>query len=114
MEKRPNRGITLIALVITIIVLLILAGVTIAALNGENGILGRAGQASETTKDVSEDEQVKMAVADALIDGTGTLSTENVKNALVGEFGADKVVTEGADATFSGDGPWTFKGRLIQ
>ena len=36
-EKRemPNKGITLIALVITIIVLLILAGVSIATLTGK-------------------------------------------------------------------------------
>ena len=34
-EKRQNKGITLIALIITIIVLLILAGVSLAMLTGE-------------------------------------------------------------------------------
>ena len=105
--KRNVDGITLIALVVTIIVLLILAGVTIAMLTGENGILGRAGQASETTKDVSEDEQVKLAVADALLDGTGTLSADNLTKAFKNEFGTEKV----PNGTFSGDGPWTFKGE---
>ena len=44
---KPNKGITLIALVLTIIVLLILAGVTIAALSGPNGILTNATKARE-------------------------------------------------------------------
>ena len=35
-ERRREKGITLIALVISIIVLLILAGVSIAMLTGEN------------------------------------------------------------------------------
>ena len=41
-NKKGQKGITLIALVITVIVLLILAGVTIAALSGDNGILTKA------------------------------------------------------------------------
>ena len=35
-DKKFNKGITLIALVVTIIVLLILSGVTISMLTGEN------------------------------------------------------------------------------
>ena len=35
-NKKENKGITLIALVITIVVSLILAGVSIAMLTGEN------------------------------------------------------------------------------
>ncbi len=74
---------------------------------GKNGIIGSAGQASETTKDVSEDEQLKLAVADALIYGTGTLTTDNVRQGLISEFGENKVT----DTTFTGTGPWTFKGE---
>ncbi len=107
MENNKNKGITLIALVVTIIVLLILAGISINMLIGKNGIIGRAGQADEITKDVTEEEQVKLAVTDALINGTGTLSTENVKNALKNKFGADKVTND----TFKGEGPWKFKGE---
>ena len=40
-NKKIEKGITLISLVVTIIVLLILAGVSIAMLTGENGILTR-------------------------------------------------------------------------
>ena len=106
-QKNNIKGITLIALVITIIVLLILAAVSIATLTGENGILTKANDASETTKDKTEEEQVKVAVNGALTDGTGTLSTENIKKALKKEFGTDKVT----DTTFTGTGPWTFKGE---
>ena len=106
-KANSNKGITLIALVITIIVLLILAAVSIATLTGENGILTKANDASETTKDKTEEEQVKVAVNGALTDGTGTLSTENIKKALKKEFGTDKVT----DTTFTGEGPWTFKGE---
>ncbi len=74
---------------------------------GKNGIIRSAGQASETTKDVSEDEQLKLAVADALIYGTGTLTTDNVRQGLISEFGENKVT----DTTFTGTGPWTFKGE---
>ncbi len=105
--KRNVDGITLIALVVTIIVLLILAGISINMLIGKNGIIRSAGQASETTKDVSEDEQLKLAVADALIYGTGTLTTDNVRQGLISEFGENKVT----DTTFTGTGPWTFKGE---
>ena len=106
-KANSNKGITLIALVITIIVLLILAAVSIATLTGENGILTKANDASETTKDKTEEEQVKVAVNGALTDGTGTLSTENIKKALKKEFGTDKVT----GTTFTGEGPWTFKGE---
>ncbi len=102
-KARNEGGITLIALVVTIIVLLILAGISIAMLTGENGILGRAKQASEITKDASEEEQVKLAVVNALINGTGTLSTDNINKAIQSQFGADKSVT--------GNGPWTFEGE---
>ncbi len=74
---------------------------------GKNGIIGSAGQASETTKDVSEDEQLKLAVADALIYGTGTLTTDNVRQGLISEFGENKVT----GTTFTGTGPWKFKGE---
>ena len=50
LEKKKQKGITLIALVITIIVLLILAGVSISMLTGENGILNQASKAAEMTE----------------------------------------------------------------
>ncbi len=66
-KKAFNKGITLIALVITIIVLLILAGVSIATLTGDNGILTKAQTAKTETKKASEEEQIKLAAANAVM-----------------------------------------------
>ena len=41
-NKRAEKGITLIALVVTIVVLLILAGVSINAIFGQDGIIQKA------------------------------------------------------------------------
>ena len=57
----PQRGITLIALVITIIVLLILAGVTIAMVLGPNGIIDRAKESKTKTEQASQNEQTDLA-----------------------------------------------------
>ena len=64
---KNNRGITLIALVVTVIVLLILAGVSINMLTGQNGILKRVNEAKEKTEGTNEDEQRKLARAEALM-----------------------------------------------
>ena len=85
--KKSNKGITLIALVITIIVLLILAGVSISMLTGQNGILNRAGEAKEITETTQTEEQVKLAVMEALTQGIGELTDENLKQALGKHFG---------------------------
>ncbi len=107
-ERLRERGITLIALVVTIIILLILVGVTLNIALSENGLFDKAKQSTEKTKDVTEDEQVKVAVTDALVAGAGTLSTDNVREGLKSVFGEDKV--KDGD-TFLGTGPWTFKGE---
>ncbi len=105
--KRNAKGITLIALVITIIILLILAGVTLNIALGENGLFKMASQSGEVSKDVAEEEKVKLAVSGAFLDGIGTLTKNNLETALKSEFGEDKVT----DTTFTGTGPWTFKGE---
>ena len=105
--KKNVNGITLIALIITIIVLLILAGISISMVAGDNGVLTKAKDSSDKTLDAKEDEQVKLSISDALADGNGTLSTESIRSALEKEFGADKVT----DATFTGNGPWTYNGE---
>lgn len=48
-QRKENKGITLIALVVTIVVLLILAGITISTLFGENGIINSARRAEQDT-----------------------------------------------------------------
>ncbi len=66
-NKKANKGITLIALVITIIVLLILAGVTISTLTGENGILTQANKSKEKTNEGEDIENIKLAINESKI-----------------------------------------------
>lgn len=61
-EKRKQKGITLIALVITIIILIILAGVSISMLVGDNGIIRQAERAKELSKASSEQEAMALVI----------------------------------------------------
>ena len=101
---RKNQGITLIALVVTIIVLLILAGITIAMLTGQNGILNRATEAKDSTGTAQVDEEVKLSVAEALSNGLGTMTEENLRKALDENVGAGNYELTG-DTTNG----WTIK-----
>ena len=56
-QKRIERGITLVALVVTIVVLLILAGITIATLFGDNGVINKAQKAKNETDRTAIEEQ---------------------------------------------------------
>ena len=87
-HPKRNKGITLIALVVTIIVLLILAGISIAMLTGQNGILNRATDAKNANGTAQIDEQVKLAVAEALSNGLGTITDENLRKTLDANVGA--------------------------
>ena len=55
-QKRKERGITLVALVVTIVVLLILAGITINLILGNNSIFDLARKAGEETNNAVGDE----------------------------------------------------------
>ena len=68
MQKKTNKGITLIALVITIIVLLILAGVSINMLLGENGLITNTQNAISKHKEEQLKEQAILAVLEAEIE----------------------------------------------
>ena len=100
--KKHQNGITLIALVVTIIVLLILAGISISMLTGQNGILNRASEAKGKTGISQEEEIVKISVSDALTQGLGVISTDNLKTALT---------NNGLKGNLQGDGPWTYTGE---
>ena len=67
-EKRKQKGITLVALVITIIVLLILAGITITLLIGENGIITQAQRAKNETAQGQKEELRGLASLEQEID----------------------------------------------
>ena len=64
-NKRKDKGITLIALIVTIIILIILASISIGALTGDNGIINQAHTAKENTEIASWEEQIDLAIIDA-------------------------------------------------
>ena len=76
-EKKKNKGITLIALVITIIVLLILAGVSIAMLTGQNGILTQAQNAKNRTEEAKQEEQTRLDEYENKINEYANVETTN-------------------------------------
>ena len=87
-----KNGITLIALMISIIILLILAGVSLNLAMGENGIIGRAISAREQHEASSEKELIELAVSAAMVDGQGTITTENLNKELKEQFGNENEV----------------------
>ena len=85
-----NQGITLIALVVTVIVLLILAGVSISMLTGQNGILNRANEAKSSTEVAQTEETLQVSVMEAMSQGLGKITADNLKTALNNNVGAGK------------------------
>lgn len=67
-------------------------------LTGQNGILTRANQAKENTGTAQTEELVKLSVTDALTQGLGSLTDENLKSSLNNNIGAGKYTITG-DAT---------------
>ena len=55
-NKRAEKGITLIALVVTIVVLLILAGVSLNAIFSENGKIKRAKDAQNKMDQATQND----------------------------------------------------------
>ena len=85
---KPNKGITLIALVITIIVLLILAGVTIAALSGPNGILTNATKAREDNAKAEVIDQARVDILEKQTEKMGESPTaDELEQILTPKYG---------------------------
>ena len=102
-NKRLEKGITLIALVITIIVLLILAGVTIRMLTGDNGILKQATNAKNTTDKSEFEEQVKLAIMASKVNDTGNLNLTTLEKEI------NKISGTTISKSTNDDLPWTVK-----
>ncbi len=97
--NKKNEGITLIALVITIIVLLILAGISISVITGNNGILKQTTIAKENTEQARAEEEVKMAMANYLIESKTEeavtlkkMLDENLEQGQIENFSANSKV----------------------
>ena len=102
-NKRLEKGITLIALVITIIILLILAGVTITMLTGDNGILKQATNARETNSKAEFEEQVKLAVIASRVNDTANINLKTLDEEINKISGT--TITKSTDDNL----PWTVK-----
>ncbi len=89
--KKPNKGITLIALVITIIVLLILAGVTIATLTQNNGILKKSEIAKVKTEYESAKEIIEMKLIEIVADCEVEGRKYNLKEIIEGMKNAEDI-----------------------
>ena len=83
-NKRAEKGITLIALVVTIVVLLILAGVSINAIFGQDGIIQKAKDAQNKMDQATQNDLDSINGLNEWIDGkiNGTTGEESkpVKN----------------------------------
>ena len=108
MHKSKTNGITLIALVITIIVLLILAGVTINAIVSNESAMEKAKQAKSANESANELDTIKLAVTDAMVNGTtGYIIGEHLANALTGII-SDSQISVIRENT---NGPWQVQGN---
>ncbi len=96
-----NKGITIVALIITIIVLLILATISISLVIN-NGVLDKAQHGVDKYSEEEELEQIKLAVASAMLKGKGFLDIDNLNSELRDKFGADKEAIESSNG-------WSFK-----
>ena len=77
-NKRTQKGITLIALVVTIVVLLILAGVSLNAIFSENGIINRAKDAQNKMDQATQNDMTGLNELDKLISSLTDKTTEEV------------------------------------
>ncbi len=68
-QIKPEKGITLVALVITVVVMLILAGVAIAAVVNGDGLFSRARESADIYENAAQDEQDKIQSMINEIDG---------------------------------------------
>ena len=80
-NKRTQKGITLIALVVTIVVLLILAGVSLNAIFSENGIIKRAKDAQNKMDEAQNSDLTGLNNLNNWIENQ-TEATENVPDIL--------------------------------
>ena len=110
-NKRTQKGITLIALVVTIVVLLILAGVSLNAIFSENGIINRAKDAQNKMDQATQSDLDGLNDLDKLISSLTDKTTEEVvPNELERYFlGEDKKGILGTTILDISNAPTSFK-----
>ena len=70
-ERRKEKGITLVALVVTIIVLLILAGVTLNIVLDNDGIINKTKEGAEEYENAQKAEQELLGEIEGYIEYAG-------------------------------------------
>ena len=110
-NKRTQKGITLIALVVTIVVLLILAGVSLNAIFSENGIINRAKDAQNKMNQATQNDLIGLNELDKLISSLTDKTTEDkVPDELERYFlGEDKKGTLATTIVDISNAPTSFK-----
>ena len=110
-NKRTQKGITLIALVVTIVVLLILAGVSLNAIFSENGIINRAKDAQNKMDQATQSDLDGLNDLDKLISSLTDKTTEDkVPDELERYFlGEDKKGTLATTIVDISNAPTSFK-----
>ena len=64
-QKKTNRGVTLIALVVTIVILIILSGVTIGNIISKKSLIKEANNSKEQVEQETLESQVEMTIVKA-------------------------------------------------
>ena len=78
LQKKEEKGITIIALTITIIVLITLAGVAINLILGQNGLLNRTKEAREKYEIASAKEYIELKIDECIIEKGGEASLQDI------------------------------------
>ena len=70
-QKKEEKGITLVALVVTIIALIILAGIAVSMTVGDNGIFIKAKEAKKLQITAEAKEKIGTEILDAQVEAIG-------------------------------------------
>ena len=98
-ERKEEKGITLVALVVTIIVLIILAGVSIAMLVGETGIVTQTQIVAQDTEIKGDEEKIRLAMVAAQIANNGDIALKGDIEIALLENGTKSIVVDNEDGT---------------
>lgn len=101
-EKKHEKGITLVALVVTIVVLLILAGVSISSVIWNNGIITKAKEAETKTKEGQAKDEMSLVVVEYYVSESNETLEEFLKSKIPDRI--DKVTNNNGKLTIEKNG----------